>query len=220
MTSTAVKGNVGETRVVNVKKKQRLTLKIAASAIFAALSIPLFYASTFIPRAPWGVAFFDPISIVWIIAFFIFGYETGLITSTLGMIILMFFDPFTPVGPIMKFAATVPLIIVPWLVNKIRKIESSHEEAMKIKRLIPNWVLALILRLAIMLPLNYVVVIVYVPEFVLPTYTLGFLGLESVTGMEAVLWGTVAINIWQSIADYLIAYAIFRIVESQTTIPW
>jgi riboflavin transporter FmnP len=55
--------------------KSLKTIQIAGAAIFGALSVVISALTTpIIPRIPgWGMAIFDPVSIIWIICFLIFG---------------------------------------------------------------------------------------------------------------------------------------------------
>ena len=109
---------------------------------------------------------------IWILSFFIFGFEAGLITSVLGMAILMPFDPFAPFGPLMKFVATIPLIIIPFLVSKIRKLRLSNEFTLKIKNMAINWGFGVILRLVLMIPLNILLIAtIFAPYIVLEDTT-------------------------------------------------
>lgn len=39
------------------------------------------------------------------------GLAVGVTTSLIGTLGLMLFDPFTPIGPIMKLLATIPIIL-------------------------------------------------------------------------------------------------------------
>jgi hypothetical protein len=135
------------------------TLEIAGAALFGALSIVVSFSAAFIPRLPWGIALLDPISLVWIVCFLIFGIRSGIICSVAGTMGLMFFDPFAPIGPFMKLAATLPMIVVPWAILKIKKSESSSgRDFASVKLWFPSGVIATLVRIAIMLPLVVIVV--------------------------------------------------------------
>ncbi len=56
------------------------TRNIGASAVFGGLSIVLAaITAPYLPRMPgWGIAFIDPVSIIWITAYLIFGFFTGI----------------------------------------------------------------------------------------------------------------------------------------------
>ena len=100
-------------------KTSLMTLQLAGGAIFGALSIVVSFIAAFLPRTPEGFAYFDPVSIIWVLCFLIFGPLAGILCSVIGMVGLMFFDPFAPIGPSMKFIATIPMIIVPMLLKKL-----------------------------------------------------------------------------------------------------
>jgi hypothetical protein len=136
------------------------TLEIAGAALFGALSIVVSFSAAFIPRLPWGIALLDPISIVWMVCFLIFGIRSGIICSVAGTMGLMFFDPFAPIGPFMKLAATLPMMIIPYLALRItKKNEScSGRDFASIKLWFSSGIIATLVRIVIMLPLVVVVV--------------------------------------------------------------
>ena len=105
---------VVEEKVSFLSKKTRLTIQIVGAAIFSALSLIFsLYVVPYLPRTPEGFAYFDPVSIIWFTCFLIFGPLAGILCCVIGMAVLFPFDPFTPIGPLMKFSATFSLIIVP-----------------------------------------------------------------------------------------------------------
>lgn len=132
--------------------------KIAISAVLGALSIALGSTAAVIPRLPlWGIAFFDPVSLVWVIAFLLGGIEVGIITTYAGFFGLFLFDP-TGVGPVFKFLATIPLILVPWLAMKWRHITDEGQH-LSIRRNFARYMfVGYLIRIAIMLPLNLLLV--------------------------------------------------------------
>lgn len=136
------------------------TLEIAGAALFGALSIVVSFSAAFIPRLPWGIALLDPISIVWMVCFLIFGIRSGIICSVAGTMGLMFFDPFAPIGPFMKLAATLPMIIVPFVILKMTKKNESYSgrDFASSKLWFSSGVIATLIRIVIMMPLVIVVV--------------------------------------------------------------
>lgn len=207
-------------RVIIKENQMSLPLKIASGAIFGAISLVVSLLTTeILPRVQWGLALFDPVSIVWIIAFFCFGYETGLITSFIGMFLLMPFDPFTPIGPIMKFVATVPLIIVPWIISKIRKLSLTSKNTLKFSNYILNWSVAVVLRVIIMVYLNYLVISLMFPSMV-AGIDLGFLGLPGLTGWTAIFGTVIFLNILQSVWDYGISLGLVKAIQLGVQLPW
>ena len=141
--------------------------KIATAAILAALSLVTFSPlASFIPRIPgWGIALIDPISFCWIVAFLLGGIEVGLLTTFAGSIGLFFFDPFTPIGPIFKILATVPMIIVPWLGMRLRANNAGGEHLGNVREYALLMFLAYVIRLGVMIPLNLLVAPIFFPEF-------------------------------------------------------
>jgi riboflavin transporter FmnP len=151
------------------------------------------------------------------ICFLIFGWRAGFITLGGGSIILFFFDP-TGIGPIFKFLATLPLMLVPFLWYEIsrRKREfkgSLQQWCMPMKNYVPSMVLGWAGRVALMILCNAVIFMTLYAGF-LKYATLALIGLPNVTGWEAVIWVTVLINTWQTIVDAVFPYLIaFKIVE-------
>jgi len=145
-------------QLVDGSASAEYTRKIAVSAVLGALSIALGATASFIPRLPgWGIAIFDPVSIVWIIAFLIGGIEVGIITTYAGFFGLFLFDP-TGVGPVFKLLATIPLILLPWLAMK-RATSQENGAYLSTRSVYAKYMfLGYIVRLCLMLPLNLVLV--------------------------------------------------------------
>ena len=165
--------------ISEVSQSAERTKKIAAAAILASLSVAVSPVASFVPRVPtFGIAVFDPISLFWVIAFLLGGIWVGLFSMTAGGIMLNFFDPFPIIGPMLKFLATAPMVILPWLA--VRR-NGRHEErnilrlssplsgvvaqdlaggsALSKARLYAAlMLLAFLVRLIMMIPLNLVVV--------------------------------------------------------------
>jgi len=162
------------------KDRQSLSsIEAAGAALFGALSIVVSFSAAFIPRLPWGIALLDPISIVWMVCFLIFGIRSGIICSVAGTMGLMFFDPFAPIGPFMKLAATLPMMVVPWAILRFQKREScSGRDFASTQRWFSSGIIATLVRIAVMLPLVIVVVsllfgtpLMEIVTFVLILYT-------------------------------------------------
>lgn len=134
------------------------TIQIAGAAIFGALSIVVSALTTpIIPRIPgWGMAIFDPVSIIWITCFLIFGPVAGILCCIIGSFGLLLFDP-TGIGPIFKFSATIPLVIIPALVLKLFKRKEGELNSPKLKNpknYAYTGILALLARVVIMIIAN------------------------------------------------------------------
>ncbi len=191
------------------------TLEIAGAAIFGALSIVVgALTAPILPRVPgWGIAYFDPISIIWICCFLIFGVKAGLLCCTIGTIGLMPFDPFAPIGPLMKFSATVSLIIVGIVILKLYKQEEGVRKSQVIKepkKYIFYGVLGILLRIGVMMIFNFLLFVTLFAPF-LNSPDLDFLGL-GVSGWTAVIIGVIIINaetsVWDLLLPYLIVYGL------------
>ncbi|MHA1820597.1 MAG: hypothetical protein ACTSU2_10280 [Promethearchaeota archaeon] len=211
-----------EVRLVRVKQIQRISIKLSSAALFAALSLVLSLLAPYLPRVQWGLALFDPVSIVWILAFFLFGYYTGLITTVIGTLLLMPFDSFAPIGPLMKFFATIPLILVPLLVNYIMKKPRTFDTLLDKKFVHINWIFAVIVRNIVMVILNYVIIKLLFegPYFVIAEQNLAFLGLPNITGWTAIFITVIFVNTLQSIWDYYIPFALVKIIKPQIKSFW
>ena len=114
---------ISEEKETQMSKSSQLVLQIAGAALFGALSIVFAaFVTPFVPRVPgWFIAIIDPVSIIWVMCFLIFGARSGLLCCVLGSFGLMPFDISAPIGPLMKFSATVALIIVPIMFLKLYK---------------------------------------------------------------------------------------------------
>ena len=197
---------------IEARGNTQLTIQIAGAALFGALSIVLSaLVVPIIPRIPgWGIAIIDPVSIIWVICFLIFGAKSGLLCCLIGMIGLMPFDPFTPIGPIMKFSATVALIIVPILFLKLYKEDLMAKRSQKIKNpknYIIYGTLGVLLRIGIMMVFNAALFLTLFSSGV-NFINLDFIGLPGVTGWSAIIIGVIVINAETSLWDLLIPYLI------------
>jgi riboflavin transporter FmnP len=214
----------GEKERVIKKINHPITLKIAGAGIFAALSLVLSITTTeFLPRVQWGLALFDPVSVIWILAFFIFGYEAGILTSIAGMFLLFPFDPYASyLGPIMKFTATVPLIIIPLIINFIRRKPRNSDYIFNNKTLIISWISGTAVRVIVMVFYNIIIInLMFGGDEFASAVSLEFLGFTGITGWTAIVWTVAVINILQSIWDYLIPLILIKpIKKGRISLPW
>jgi riboflavin transporter FmnP len=199
----------GEKEVIRSSSSQ-LLIELSGAAIFGALSVVIgTFLAPNIPRiAGWFIAIVDPISIVWIACFLIFGVRAGLLCSVVGAIGLMPFDPTGWIGPTMKFAATISLIVIPIIFLKLYKRDPEIINSKKLKaprNYVMYGILGTVVRILVMEVLN---IIVYLTVFAMYAnwISLAFLGLPQITGMTAILIGAPLINAWQSLLDLLIPY--------------
>jgi riboflavin transporter FmnP len=151
---------VSEEKESFLAQKSLRTIQIAGAAIFGALSIVISALTTpIIPRIPgWGMAIFDPVSIIWMACFLIFGPVAGILCCIIGAFGLLLFDP-TGIGPIFKFSATIPLVIIPALILKLfkrRKGELNSPKLKDPKNFAFTGIIALITRIIIMIIANVI----------------------------------------------------------------
>jgi len=202
---------ISEEKETSMSKSSQLVLQISGAALFGALSLVVSaFTTEIIPRVPgWGIAIIDPISIIWIICFLVFGTKSGILCCVIGTLGLMPFDTSLPIiGPLMKFSATFTLIIVPIMALKLYRNEEGIRNSQKIKK--PrNYVVfglfGVILRIFIMMLLNYLLFITILADW-LAGASLGFIGLPGISGWTAIIIGVIIINAFTSIWDLLVPY--------------
>ncbi|MFW9950704.1 MAG: hypothetical protein ACFFKA_11350 [Candidatus Thorarchaeota archaeon] len=179
-----------------ISRNLNITLQIVGAALFGALSIVLSFLSPFLPRIPQGIAFFDPVSIAWMLCFLIFGPAAGLLCSGIGFLGLIPFDTSIPViGPLMKFSATIPLIIIPTLFLRLYKRKEGILNQSKLKKptnYVFTGLISIAVREVIMLLLNVAV----------------YLSFFGPTGIETWLIVIALINPLQSIWDLSVPYVL------------
>lgn len=182
-----------EFELTEVSETSERTRKIAVGAILASISIAVAPSIGFIARvAGWGIAFFDHVSIFWMVSFLIGGPLVGSISLIAGGIALFPFDPFSPFGPIFKIIATLPMMVVPYYGVRRLKSEVGGETLSRPKFYATLMVLAFILRLSLMIPINL---------------AYGALIAPSMT-VEFILNFAIILNASQSLWDALIPFVI------------
>lgn len=201
-------------RSPEISKRSRLSLDIAGAAIFGALSIVLsLLLTTSLPRV-WGgngPAFFDPVSLIWIAAFLVFGFRCGIFTTLIGTLGLLVIDRSVfMVGPFMKFVATIWFIVIPYLYVRIKtKHHPTGEDMKNLKNYIPSMIIAWIVRCVAMVGLNYIYLFVFWGGVEGLAYTdLSWLGIPSTAGHIGYIVTLVLINTIQSIGDVIIPYGL------------
>ena len=190
---------------VSSKRVKRVVL----ASVLASLSIAIAPVAEIVPRIPgWGIAIFDPVSLFWIISFLIGGIWVGLVSTIAGTMGLFLYDP-TAIGPVMKVIATLPMILVPaYGVRKLRNIKRDGEisrpwyrgdntlvggEALSRPKFYATlMILAFVLRLALMVPINLLYGSIAYPFFT----------------MEFIINYAIILNSFQSLWDALIPFII------------
>ncbi|MHA1426311.1 MAG: hypothetical protein ACTSQI_09975 [Candidatus Helarchaeota archaeon] len=201
---------------ISISKSRENIIMIAAAAIFGAISMALSPITGSIPKISvgWGMSILDPISIIWLISFLIFGWKAGLLTSLIGVLGITLFSP-EPVawlGALMKFAATIPFIIVPALLAKLRNYEARDFKSLKLYGTSSS--LAILLRLAIVIPMNIFFAIGLYGAFFgmsfqqVVDYMTLWLAPIGLSGWGAIILTIAVLNIWQSMWDILVPYLV------------
>ncbi|MHA1754365.1 MAG: hypothetical protein ACTSYR_02480 [Candidatus Odinarchaeia archaeon] len=178
------------------------TVKVAGAAIFSAISIVFAITLTpILPRLGWGIAIIDPVSIIWVLCFLIFGFTSGIVCSLIGFIALFTVDPFIPWGPMFKLLATLPLIITPYLLVKLKNNQYGNKhlglEFNSLKKYSLMIIPAIIIRCGIMLVANLLFFIILIPT-----------AIEVFGGILTISVFVIGINIEQSIWDLYIPWVI------------
>lgn len=89
------------------------TYKLAAGALLASLAF-LLQMSNGILGLPTGFGMtIDLVGVPVLVAFFILGYETALYVAVLVALAITLFSPTSYIGAFTKFAATMPMVLVP-----------------------------------------------------------------------------------------------------------
>ena len=200
----------GEIEVVRSKSSE-LIIQLAGGAIFGALSTVMAFVLKPIIDATritgWGIAMFDPVSWVWIICFLVFGTYAGLISCITGSFGLLLIDPSGWIGPVFKFCATVPLIIIPFLILKLWEKGKINSQKLKDpKYYVITGGLSIAIRIIVMIFMNYLFFITYWGLENLDYATLEVFGLGEITGKTAVLIFTPIINLYAGALDLAIPY--------------
>jgi len=193
-------------------KQLQIKLQIAGGVIFAALSTvvavvlsPIINASRIIG---WGIAMFDPTSWIWIICFLLFGTMAGIISCVVGSFGLLIID-YTGIGPAFKFFATIPLIIIPFLILRLREKGVINSQKLKDpRRFAFTGVISIIVRIGVMLILNFLFFAIVWGIDTLAFVNLEVLGLGNITGVTALLIFTPIINLYSGVLDLVIPYFI------------
>ena len=184
-----------EMEAIGISDDDENMKEFVIAGIFASLSIAVAPLAAVIPRVPgWGIAFFDPVSIIWIIAFLICGFRVGSVSMAAGTFGLLYFDP-TGVGPIFKFLATAPMIVVPWLAARKFSKTSGGKYLAGHKAYAGSMFAAFLVRLGLMIPINLIVVPILFP---------GFLTVEGII-IYALILNTIQ-SFWDALIPYIVVY--------------
>jgi hypothetical protein len=193
--------NFKQEKKSEMSSRTRLTIDIVGAAIFGALSAiayPILKPLIDATRVPQGLALFDPISIIWMTCFLVFGPLAGILCCFVGFVTLIPFDTSIPViAPLMKLCATLPLVIAPTLFLRLYKREGNSLNSPKLKKpknYLISAVLGIIVRIIVMVLLN---IVVYVAFF-------GWGGLEA--WLVLIVWINALTSVWDLFIPYGLIY--------------
>ncbi len=127
------------------------TIKVTSASMLAAVSIvfQIFHVGYL---TPWGM-WIDLVAIPWILAYFIFGFRTSLLTAAVSGALIALLAPSGYIGASMKLLATVPMIVGPALVLWISK--RKREDFSRRRWIILAFLASIAIRTAVVLPANY-----------------------------------------------------------------
>ena len=192
MTNQSVSDDDIDLELVSESVSSTKVKQVVLASVLASLSIAAAPIAEVVPRIPgWGIAVFDPVSIFWIVSFLLGGFWVGMVSVIAGTMGLFLYDP-TAVGPIFKLVATLPMIVVPWLSLRRTKRSARGETLSKPKYFISLMLLAFIVRLALMIPINLAYGAIAYPFFT----------------MEFIASYALILNAFQSLWDALIPFII------------
>ena len=168
--------------------------EITAAAALVAISIALQLVHVGIP---FGYVWVDLVAIPWIIAFFLFGGRSSLVVSLVSMLLIIIFAPFGFIGGPVKWVATLPMWLLPWIWVRI---SGSKNVDFKKKGKLIAWIgLAVVIRSIIIIPFNYYIAFPLV-------------GVAPLEAMALVPWWLLAgLNVVQGILEVMLAWLlVFR----------
>ncbi|MHA1959936.1 MAG: hypothetical protein ACW99U_06875 [Candidatus Thorarchaeota archaeon] len=181
--------------LVEPSESSEYVRKIVVAGILASLSLVVAPIAAYLPRVPggWGIAYFDPVSLFWIIAFLIAGPFVGIVSMGAGVVGLFFFDP-TGIGPAFKLLATLPMILIPTLVIRVKRSGSGGEALSSLSLYSKLMTGGFLLRVLLMIPMNIVVLTMF--------------GLTAIFTLDQILLYVIIINAIQSFGDAAIPYLV------------
>ena len=173
-------------------KSYEVTAAAALAAVSAALQIVHVGIIT-----PWSI-WIDLVAVSWMVAYFLYGGRTALAVSAVGALIIAMIAPTTWLGAVMKWLATIPMILVPMVMQKAMKLKIPDFK--KVGTLAVAVAVALVVRCAIITPVNY--------YFAIPLWT-GWTVAEAMSYVP--WWVIVGLNCVQGILEVAIAWLlVFR----------
>lgn len=137
----------------------------------------------------------DIVAVTWIMAFFLFGLRMSFLVSLGGALVITLFAPDTWLGASMKWVASFPMWFVLATFLLVIKKPLSHYVSMR--NLFLPVTLALVLRVLIVIPLNY--------YYAIPIWT----GMTPEQAITAIPWYIIALfNVVQGLLDVSVAWVL------------
>ncbi len=147
--------------------------------------------------SPWGM-WIDLVAVSWMIGYFLYGGKPALVVSVVGALLITLIAPSTWLGAMMKWIATVPMFLIPVVMRRVMRLDARGFASLKV--LVPAILLAIILRGAIVIPVNY--------YFAIPIWV-GWSPAEAMTLVP--WWAIFGINAVQGALEVLLAWLlVFR----------
>lgn len=172
--------------------KPKTLASVSALAAFSAVT-QLLHIGYQSPQ--WGM-WIDLVAVSWFIAYFLLGFKPALTVVFVSGIIISLFAPDTILGAVMKTTATLPVLITLALTGKFSGRGNPDYFRYPFNLLIPV-LIGLLLRSAIIIPLNY--------NFAIPLWT----GLSVSDAMRLIPWYIIAgFNTVQGILELILAWII------------
>jgi riboflavin transporter FmnP len=175
--------------------------EITAAAALAAISAVLqFVHLGFL--TPWGM-WIDLVAVSWIVAYFIYGPRVALTVSIAGALIITLIAPTSWLGAVMKWTASVPLILTLFIVQNGMK--AKQKDLAKARYLLIAVAGALLIRCSLMVPLNYYFAIPIWTGMSVPELEMAFGPV--LLGFPMWFW-IVAVNVAQGILEAALAWVL------------
>ena len=142
----------------------RESTKIISSSVFAAMAAILALLPLSFPFPIITFLKFDFAEIPIVLALLIYGFPPALLATIVYWIILLAFGSFSPIGPSMRFLATLSMVLglyAGYVMFREEKVELNPSAL----PLVAGSIVGIIFRVLVMTLANYVVLIVLFPEF-------------------------------------------------------
>lgn len=142
--------------------------------------------------SPWGM-WIDFVAIPWILAYFLFGWRGALTVSSVSSLVITFVDPSTWLGALMKFVATLPMWLIPFVWQSISKLKLNDFRKLHIAA--SCVLLAIAIRALLVIPLNY--------YYAIPIWT----GMSPLQAIGLIPWWAIFLmNAVQGALEFTIAW--------------